>query len=590
MFKGTMGRTAAAPRQTEKPDDSCTTSSAAPSTVAAVDLSPPLLLAFIGNPSAGKSTMLNALAGRRLCQTGMSRTTLTPTLVGSANRFGFYPERFKECQFRSDDGVAFDVLDLPGIADAEDTKREFDDITEAWAPQADVIFWVSDAATAFTSRHEKSEFDKLLDMLKRNSIDTGTHYDVAIILSKFNEPASTSADAAPVVTPAAPAPTLSTVAASPDEIGFDDPPDTAAEETSYWEAYDRVVRMYPPSASEPLPPVKVLRFNAHGRILNTPGMSGPLVQVVRQVTAHAFPSHKRFELRWVTARLTDRRMTARLSAWQHQWGKYRDAWLKAQQGQTNKVFLAGRAFQGSVGWRSDNLSHTHTCALALRCSYCQSYTAGSIPNLTTTAAVQCPTCTLRGTVHVSECCCGDELRAFEAWSAVLDKAVGTPCPHGCGHNTFGRTRDCAACKDASRPSCDATAVAARCTAIILGEPRAQTTQDALWKAVFTPTVVPVPAAQQGHYYSRQLRQQQLMRQQMYPFFQQEQQQQQQQPPMAQEADPSAGGQQEVQHEVPQSAPQEEAQHADQTQAHQQGVESHEKEPETVEATQGADGQ
>ena len=38
-------------------------------------------------------------------------------------------------------------------------EKYFDEITYAWITNCDIIYWVTDASSAFITRHEKEEFD-----------------------------------------------------------------------------------------------------------------------------------------------------------------------------------------------------------------------------------------------------------------------------------------------------------------------------------------------------------------------------------------------------------------------------------------------
>ena len=44
-------------------------------------------ICLIGLPSSGKSTLVNALVGKRILQSGLSRTTTQVTFIGYSNIF-----------------------------------------------------------------------------------------------------------------------------------------------------------------------------------------------------------------------------------------------------------------------------------------------------------------------------------------------------------------------------------------------------------------------------------------------------------------------------------------------------------------------
>ncbi|NDC42148.1 MAG: hypothetical protein EBZ77_11455, partial [Chitinophagia bacterium] len=61
-----------------------------------------LRVAFAGLPSAGKSTMINALAGARFLETGVCRTTRAPCVLGADEPEGPKCD-WKRATMRSDD-------------------------------------------------------------------------------------------------------------------------------------------------------------------------------------------------------------------------------------------------------------------------------------------------------------------------------------------------------------------------------------------------------------------------------------------------------------------------------------------------------
>jgi ribosome biogenesis GTPase A len=76
----------------------------------------PLVVGFIGLPSAGKSSIINSLVGKRILHSGVCRTTTEVHLIGEENGFGFPKDRFHEHSVKTDDGVEITILDLPGVA------------------------------------------------------------------------------------------------------------------------------------------------------------------------------------------------------------------------------------------------------------------------------------------------------------------------------------------------------------------------------------------------------------------------------------------------------------------------------------------
>ena len=115
-----------------------------------------ITVGFAGLPSAGKSTMVNALAGKRVLESAVCRTTTEVCIVGATNTVG--APTWVETKLVSDDGVEFCAVDLPGICDAEDTSGAFDAVTHEWAAMCDVVVWVTDARTAFLTTHEAREY------------------------------------------------------------------------------------------------------------------------------------------------------------------------------------------------------------------------------------------------------------------------------------------------------------------------------------------------------------------------------------------------------------------------------------------------
>lgn len=129
-------------------------------------------VAFIGLPEGGKSSIINSLLNKRVLQSGVCRTTTSEKILDEI--------------IIDDDGNKFKVLDLPGICDSEEKDTKFTEITLAHITNANLIFWVSDVNKAFITTHEVEEYNKIKKYLEKITYETGTLYDISIILSKCN--------------------------------------------------------------------------------------------------------------------------------------------------------------------------------------------------------------------------------------------------------------------------------------------------------------------------------------------------------------------------------------------------------------------
>jgi GTPase SAR1 family protein len=253
-----------------------------------------ITVGFTGLPSAGKSTMVNALAGKRVLESGICRTTTEVCLVGSRNAVcapkgpeGPKRVNWVSTQLRSDDGVEFCALDLPGICDAEDTGGSFDAVTHEWAAKCDIVAWVTDARTALMTKHEVAELTRLMDAIREKADEDGTLYQFMIVLAKYDEPAHAE--------PMAPIEYL------PGEIR------TGREDTTIGGHLERVERAFPGT--------RVVKFNAFARIETTP-CSAALKALVgassqrRLCTELEAREHRNaaFELAWATENITEKRL------------------------------------------------------------------------------------------------------------------------------------------------------------------------------------------------------------------------------------------------------------------------------------------
>jgi len=226
-------------------------------------------ICFIGLPSGGKSTIINSLIGKRILHSGITRTTEDPAFIGKENIFN--KNNYKCHTLKSDDNIEFNVIDLPGINDIEDSKYDFDQITFEWIYSCDIIYWVTEASSAFITRHEKEEFDKIYNMLETESIETGTLYQLGIIINKYDISDSDNEikdkfydvkdDYYEIIT---------NNHSSDDEI--QDP----YEATTIADSYKRVESIFKDV-------VPIVTFNAHGRILHM-NCSGRFKNFIKRLT------------------------------------------------------------------------------------------------------------------------------------------------------------------------------------------------------------------------------------------------------------------------------------------------------------------
>lgn len=148
-----------------------------------------LVVGLMGLPSAGKSSAVNALCGKRLRQSGVCRTTKNVHLIGTmelCRELEFPEEHFTKHALVSDDGVPFGLLDFPGVADIEDTEDLFSAMSVKWGLACDVICWVSDIRTSFMTVHEQNEFDKVRETINKYAQITGRLYQFCILLAKYD--------------------------------------------------------------------------------------------------------------------------------------------------------------------------------------------------------------------------------------------------------------------------------------------------------------------------------------------------------------------------------------------------------------------
>lgn len=245
------------------------------------------LVGFIGQPSVGKSTIINSLIGKRILHSGICRTTQNVHFIGCENKFNFPEDRFHPENPVSDDQIPFSILDLPGISDAEDvpssaiplpestvlspeptTNQNFDELTRRWIIECDLIFWVTDISTAFLTSHEKNEFLKIQSLLAETSKITAKLYQLGIVLSKYDFDSNENSDSSDYETEEVNSPLSAkqTGIFSVVQLGrslFQSKEITTKhEDTTISDCFSRVYKM---NFGVPL-----IKFNAFGRILHPP--------------------------------------------------------------------------------------------------------------------------------------------------------------------------------------------------------------------------------------------------------------------------------------------------------------------------------
>jgi len=136
-----------------------------------------LKICLVGMPSSGKSSIINSLVGRRVIQTGISRTTIEKKLYEN---------------LESDDNIMFDIYDLPGISDVEDKNKQYENLMYDTIGECNLVIWVSDKIKAFTTRQEIECFEDVIKHMQKLAINHGLPTQIIIMLSKFDEYFDTS--------------------------------------------------------------------------------------------------------------------------------------------------------------------------------------------------------------------------------------------------------------------------------------------------------------------------------------------------------------------------------------------------------------
>jgi Leucine-rich repeat (LRR) protein/GTPase SAR1 family protein len=161
-----------------------------------------ITIALVGFKSSGKSMLINSIIGQKILPTGIYGATNDATYIGSTNRSNLPEEQFIEHNNISDDGIAFNIIDLPGIVARsgvfdlhrdeeinidEQSDEQSDEQNLRWIVEADAILWVSDVNTTFQTTNEIKHFDHLCELLENEQLKAGKLIQIGIVITKCNE-------------------------------------------------------------------------------------------------------------------------------------------------------------------------------------------------------------------------------------------------------------------------------------------------------------------------------------------------------------------------------------------------------------------
>ena len=213
------------------------------------------IVAFVGLPSSGKSSIINSLCFKRIQQTGICRTTteyklIDDTLIDDANN-------------------KFKVIDLPGICDSEENIKssegtDFNKLTYDHIKNANLIIWTSDINKAFITTHEVEEFNNIKEYIKKRTESTGKLYYIIIMLSKCDKLYSIKKEKKEFIK------------TNNDEIEDSD------EETNINDVIDKVKQKFPNDV--------ILLFNAFGRSYHNKKSSATLKKFIEK-TFNGIPTN-----------------------------------------------------------------------------------------------------------------------------------------------------------------------------------------------------------------------------------------------------------------------------------------------------------
>jgi hypothetical protein len=201
----------------------------------------------------------------------------------------------------SDDDVEFCAIDLPGIADAENTgsksETDFTALALKWASACDVVVWVTDARTAFLTTHETREFTDMRRALQKIADEDGKLFQFCILLAKYETDEAGAYGPTGAIGPAGAA-----IKVRAGEITRPTEHSTIADHEA------RIRGLFGMSKGGPQG-IVIAKFSAHNRIACSSSASAALKALALSSSGATGPkAHTTFDLKWATEDLPERRL------------------------------------------------------------------------------------------------------------------------------------------------------------------------------------------------------------------------------------------------------------------------------------------
>lgn len=173
---------------------------------AAVDLDELFLLVVVGEFNAGKSAVINSLAGEKVMLEGATPTTAAVTLLRYGEQTGetYRSNDVVERTFPADFLREITIVDTPGT---NAVIRRHEEITREFVPRADLVLFVTSADRPFTES-ERAFLELIRDWGKKivivlNKIDLLTSEDLAQVLTFIEQNARQLLTSVPEIFPVA---------------------------------------------------------------------------------------------------------------------------------------------------------------------------------------------------------------------------------------------------------------------------------------------------------------------------------------------------------------------------------------------------